>query len=154
MASGRGHCPTLPSLQGPFSLLTAWECGPQSGGWLQMAAKGWWILSKLPEYSAPKTQTTAPRFMHTLLIYPPTLCISITFMTSLNDIMIVHFPLSMGKALHMCRTAMPVHLHIHQHLCQLFSTATHEPSHQFCIPNFEPVTHIFKHIYTWMHACK
>ena len=27
-----GHCPMLPSLQGPFSLLIVWGCGPQSGG--------------------------------------------------------------------------------------------------------------------------
>ena len=35
---------------------------------------------------------------------------------------------------------MPVHLHTHQHPHWLFSTATHKPYHQFCIPNFEPVT--------------
>ena len=29
MANRRGHCPTLLSLQGPFSLLMAWECGSQ-----------------------------------------------------------------------------------------------------------------------------
>ena len=32
--------------------------------------EGQWLFSKLPECSAPKTQTTAPRLVHTLLIYP------------------------------------------------------------------------------------
>ena len=41
---------------------------------------------------------------HTHFPYiPPTICISILFMTSLNDIMIICFPLLAGKALCMCR---------------------------------------------------
>ena len=59
--------------------------------------EGQWFLITLPECSAPKTQTIALRLVHGLLIYPPTLCISITFMTSLNDIMIVCFPSLGGK---------------------------------------------------------
>ena len=51
---------------------------------------------------------------------PPTLCISITFMTSLNDITIICFPLPVGKTLCMCRRAMPAYLHTHWHPCQLF----------------------------------
>ena len=34
------------------------------------ATEGRWLLCKLPECSAPKTQMTAPRLMCTLLIYP------------------------------------------------------------------------------------
>ena len=71
---------------------------------------------------------------------PPALCISITSMMSLNDIMTICFPLPVGK--HCTCAGEP---------CQLtctptstptsyFSTATHELSHQFHIPNFEPVT--------------
>ena len=56
------------------------------------ATEGQWLLNKLPECSAPNTQTIALRLMHTLLIYPPTLCISITFVTSLNDVIIICFP--------------------------------------------------------------
>ena len=104
------------------------------------ATAGWWLLSKLPECSAPKTQMTALRLVHALLIYSPTLCISIMFVTSLNDITIICFPLLAGKALHMCRRAMPVCLCTHWHPHWLFSTATHEPFCQFHIPYFEPVT--------------
>ena len=98
------------------------------------------LFSKLPECSAPKTQMIASRLMHTLLIYPLTLCVSITFVTSLNDVTIVCFPFLAGKALHMPRRAMTVHLYTLQHPHQLFPTAVHGPSHQFCIPNSEPVT--------------
>ena len=54
--------------------------------------------------------------------------------------MIVCFPLSVGKALHMCRRAVLVCLHPRQHPHQLFSTVMHELSHQFHILNFKPVT--------------
>ena len=105
--------------------------------------KGWWLLSKFPEYSAPKTQTTALRLMCTLLIYPPILCISIMCVTSLNDVTIICFPLLVGKTLHMCSRVMLTCLHICQHPCQLIfnvSLPAHEPIHQFCISNSEPVT--------------
>ena len=105
--------------------------------------EGRWLLNKLPECLSPKTQMTASRLVHTLLIYPHTLYISIMFMTSLNDVTIICFPLLVGKGLHMCRRAMPVCLCTHHHPHQLFSTAMHEPSHQFCILNFEPVTYIW-----------
>ena len=36
MVSGRGNCPTLPSLQCPFDSGTAHPHGPLSAGWLQM----------------------------------------------------------------------------------------------------------------------
>ena len=42
---------------------------------------------------------------------PPTLCISIMFVTSLNDVTIICFPFVAGKALHMHRRAAMVHLH-------------------------------------------
>ena len=51
---------------------------------------------------------------------PPTLHISITFVTSLNDITIICLSLSAGKALHMHRRITMVHLHTHWHPCQLF----------------------------------
>ena len=81
---------------------------------------------------------------------PPTLCVSITFMMSLNDVTIICFPPLMGKTLHMHRRATPSHLHIcwHPHWSILmFPTAMHGPSCQFCIPNSEPVTHISMHDY-------
>ena len=115
---------------------------PSTRGTEVATTEGWWLLCKVPECSVPKTKMTAPRLMHALLIYRPTLCISIMFMTSLNDITIVCFPLLAGKALHMYRRAMPVCLCNRWHPGRLFSTATHEPSRQFRIPNFEPVTYI------------
>ena len=110
------------------------------------ATKGWWLPSRLPECSAPKTQIIASRLMHILLIYPLPLCISIILVMSLNDVTIICFPFLVGKALHMHRRAEPACLHIHQHPCQpilVFPAAMHGPHHQFCIPNFEPVTYIF-----------
>ena len=54
---------------------------------------------------------------------PPTLCISIVFMTSLSDIMIVCFPLPEGKTLHMHRRTMlgPLHTHWHPHWLFFYS---------------------------------
>ena len=49
--------------------------------------EGWWLLSKLPECSAPKTKMIASRLMHASLIYPPTLCISVAFMTHHNHLL-------------------------------------------------------------------
>ena len=102
--------------------------------------EGQWLLSKLPECSAPKTQMIASRLMHALFIYPPALCINIMFVTSLIDVTIICFPLPAGKTLHMCRRATPVCLCTHWCPHLLFSTATHEPFCQFYIPNFKPVT--------------
>ena len=105
--------------------------------------RGQWLLSKLPECSAPKTQTIASRLVYALLIYLPTLCISITFVISLNDVMITCFPPSAGKTLHMHRKATLACLHICQHPCQpisKFPTVKHGPSHQFHIPSSKPVT--------------
>ena len=51
---------------------------------------------------------------------PPTLCISITFVMSLNDVMIVCSPLLAGKTLHMCRRAILVCLFTCQYPHQLF----------------------------------
>ena len=102
--------------------------------------EGQWLLSKLPECSAPKNPHDSPEAHACSPYIPPTLYVSITFVMSLNDVMIICFPLSVGKALHMCRRAMPVCLHTHQHPHQLFSTAMHEPAPQFHIPNLQPVT--------------
>ena len=107
--------------------------------------EGQWLLSKSPECSAPKNPDNCLKAHACSPYIPPTLCISITFVMSLNDVMIVCFPLSLGKTLHMHRRAMLAHLCIHQHPHQpisMFPTATHGPSHQFSIPNFEPVTYI------------
>ena len=104
------------------------------------ATEAWWLLSRLPECSAPKTPDDSLKACACSPYIPPTLCISITFVMSLNDIAIVCFPLPAGKCC-IC-TGEP---------CQLvcapagvrpicFSTATHGPSHQFHIPNFKPVT--------------
>ena len=85
---------------------------------------------------------------------PPFLCISITFVTSLNDVTIVCFPLLVGKTLCMCRRAMQAHLHICWHPCWLISavpTAMHGPACQFHIPNFEPVTHTHTHTHTHIY---
>ena len=107
--------------------------------------EGQWLLTKLPECSAPKTQMMASRLMHTLLIYPTTLCISIMFMTSLNYVMIICFPLPVGKTLCMHRGALPTCLHTCQHPHQTNLTvpiATHELTCKSHILNFKPVTYI------------
>ena len=85
---------------------------------------------------------------------PPTLCISITFMTSLNDIMIVCFPLLGGKK-HCTCAAKPCWL-----TCaptwiptSCFSTATHEPSTSIPYPKFPSLWYsppgILVHPHTW-----
>ena len=105
--------------------------------------KGQSLHSKLPECSAPKTQMIALRLMHALLIYPP------YPMHKHNACDITKWchnhllPILTGKALCMHRQAALACLHIHWHPCQpisVFPTAMHGPYHQFCIPNFEPVT--------------
>ena len=106
-------------------------------------AEGLWLLSKLPECSAPKnSDDSLEAHVHSPHI-PPTLCISIMFIMSLNDVTIICFFLLAGKTLHACRRAMLAHLHICQHPHQpisMFPTATHRPAHQFHILNFKPVT--------------
>ena len=104
------------------------------------ATEGQWLLSKLPECSAPKTPDNSPEAHACSPYIPPTLCISITFVTSLNDITIICFPLPVGKpctcAGEPCwLTCTPASI-----LPGCSSTAMYGPSHQFCIPNFEPVT--------------
>ena len=84
-----------------------------------------------------------------LSLYTPTLCVSIMFMTSLNDVTIVCFLLLVGKALPMHRTGMLVHLCTHWYPCQLFPMAAHEPSHQFRILNFKPLTCIYIRVCSW-----
>ena len=104
-----------------------------------------WLLSKLPECSAPKNPHDSPEACVQSPYIPPTLCISITFVMSLNVVMIICFPLLVGKTLCMCRRAMLAHLHICQHPHQpisIFPTAMHRSACKFCIPNFETVTYI------------
>ena len=67
-------------------------------------------------------------------------CLSKMVVTSLNDIRIICFPFSAGIALCMCRRPILICLYTCQHPHWLFSTATHKPCHQFCIPNSKPVT--------------
>ena len=74
-----------------------------------------------------------------LSLYTPPLYISITLVTSLDDVTIICFPFLAGKTLHMHRRAALAHLHICQHPHQpilVFPTAMHGPYHQFHIPNF------------------
>ena len=105
-------------------------------------AEGQWLLSKLPECSAPKTPDDSPgAHVHSPYI-PPTLHISITFVMSLNDITIICFPLLAGKP---CTCTGE----LHQLACAptgippcCSSTAMHRQSHQFHILNSEPVTYI------------
>ena len=104
------------------------------------ATEGQWLLSKLPECSAPKTPDDSLKACVHSPYIPPTLCISITFVTSLNDVMIVYFPLPVGNP-RAC-TGEP-----HQLTCtpagippSCLSIATHGPSCQFHIPSFKPVT--------------
>ena len=60
--------------------------------------EGWWLPNKLPECSAPKNWDNSLKTHLCCPYIPPTLCISITFVTSLNDVMIVCFPLPVGKS--------------------------------------------------------
>ena len=88
--------------------------------------------SKNPEYSQ-EAHACSPYL-------PPTLCLSITFVMSLNDIRIICFPLLAGKPCTCtgepcCLTCAPTSI---PPLCS--STAMHRPSHQFCTPEFKPVT--------------
>ena len=104
------------------------------------ATEGQWLLSKLPECSAPKNPDSSFKAHVHCPYIPPTLCISTIYVTSLNYVTIICFPLLTGKALCMHRRVTPVHLWTCQHPHWLFSTATHKPSSQLHIPNFEPVT--------------
>ena len=88
----------------------------------------------------PKTQMRALRLVHTPLISPPSLYISIMTVTSSNDATIICFPHQVGKTLHMHSRVAPTHVHIHQCPCLSSLTATHELSHQFCILVSKPVT--------------
>ena len=121
--------------------------------------EGQWLLSKLPEYVTHKNPGNSPK------AHAPTLCISIMFVMSLNDITIICFPLLVGNPcacagepcwLACTPTSIPpssssTGMH-RPEPCWLActpagtppncsSTAMHGPSCQFRIPNFEPVTH-------------
>ena len=93
--------------------------------------------SKHPD-DRPKARVYSPYI-------PPTLCISITLVMSLNDITIICFPLPVRKTLCMHRKAMLICLCTCQHPHWLFFYSYAQTSCQFHIPNFEPVTHT--HIY-------
>ena len=59
--------------------------------------RGQWLLSKLLECSAPKNPDDSPEARVCSPYKPPTLLISITYVTSLNDVMIICLPLLVGK---------------------------------------------------------
>ena len=54
--------------------------------------EGQWLLSKLPECSAPKTPDDSLKAHAHSSHIPPTLLVSITFVMSLNDVTIICFP--------------------------------------------------------------
>ena len=105
--------------------------------------EGQWLFSKLPECSAPKTQMTAPRLMHALLIYPPTQCGKHNICDIIKWCHNCLLPSFSEKTMHMCRGALLAVLSTHQCPYQMNLTnpiATHKPACQFHIPNFKPVT--------------
>ena len=61
-------------------------------------------------FSSKNPDDSLKAHAHSLYI-PPPLYISITFVTSLNDITIICFPFPGGKTMHMCRRAMPACTH-------------------------------------------
>ena len=61
--------------------------------------EGWWLLGKWLECTAAKNPDNSLELMCTSLYILPTLYISITAVTSLNDVMIICFPLAVGKNL-------------------------------------------------------
>ena len=109
------------------------------------ATDGQWLLSMLPECVTPKNPDNSPRaHAHSPHILP-TLCISITFVMSLNDITIICFPFPTGKP---CTCAGEQH----QLTCTpagippgCSSTTMHGPSHHFHILNSKSVTYISRH---------
>ena len=102
--------------------------------------EGWWPPSSWPNRSVPETQMTAPRLLHTFLLYPIPRCMSRAIMTSPNDIRIICSPISAGKALCMHRGIARICLHLHWCPHWLFSSTTQEPCHVFHNLNFESVT--------------
>ena len=105
--------------------------------------EGQWPPSNWPNCSFPKIQMTGPRLLCAFLIYPIPKCMSWEIMTSLNNIRIVCFPISVGKALCRHRGIAMIHLCLCQHPHQLFSSSMQEPCCIFHNPNFEPVTYIY-----------
>ena len=96
--------------------------------------EGWWLLTRYIRCTAAKNLDNSLELMCASPYILPTLCVSIMTVTSLNDVMIVCFPLPAGKASCMDSRVMPTHLCICQHPCQTNLTvpiATHEPTRQF-----------------------
>ena len=76
----------------------------------------------------------------------PSLYISTMTVTSLIDVMIIYFPLLVGKTLCMQSRVTLAHLCICWHTCQSNLTiliATHELTHQFHLPISKSVTYIW-----------
>ena len=109
--------------------------------------EGQWPPSNCCNRSVPETQMIALRLLYAFLLYSIPKCMSRVIMTSLNDLRIICSPISVGKALHMCRGIAGICLHLHQHPHTLFSSTMQEPCCVFHNLNFEPVTHIYIYIY-------
>ena len=98
--------------------------------------EGRWLLSKLPECSSPKTpDNSLEAYMHSPYISP-----YLTHKHNNCDVMIICSSLLVGKPCTCTREPHPL-AHAPTSIPPIcLSTAMHRPSHQFHIPNFEPVT--------------
>ena len=79
------------------------------------ATEDQWLLSKWLKSTTAKNPDNSLELMCTPHYILPNLYISIMAVTSLNDVMIICFPLPVGKTLCMCSRVMPTHLHICWH---------------------------------------
>ena len=94
-------------------------------------------------FSSKNPDDSLEGHVHSLYI-PPPLCISIMFVTSLNDIMIVCFPFPVENHAHvqksydssLCTCQHPYWTNL------TVPIATHKLTCQFHIPTFEPVTYV------------
>ena len=120
------------------------------GGTKVATTEGQWLLIKWLECTAAKHPDNSLKLVCASPYILPTLYVSIMTVTSLNYVMIVCFPLSVGKTLCMHSRVMPTCLCICWHPCQpilTFLILTHELAHQFHIPISKSVTYIYCHNY-------
>ena len=99
------------------------------------ATEGQWLLHKWLNCTAAKNPDNSLELMCASPYILPTLYVRTETVMLLIDIMIICFPLLVGKTLCMCSRVMPTDLHICQHPCQTNLTvliATHKPTYQFC----------------------
>ena len=139
-----------------MGMLPTWEKGSHLPSWTtrfwQFKGQSWTVTAPTAKPGLQNSSTLyhqahpgMPEIwqVHVCFTYiPPPFYVSIIFVTSLNDVMIFCFPFPAGK----CCTCT-------EELCWLICApagiptgcsfiATHGPTHQFCIPNFKPVTYI------------